>query len=186
MTATGVVADDIERLSLVMRTDRWSGAGDTVVRVRAIPEGIIGEELVVDPVGAAQIVTVVSVQDRDITITPALGATLEPDTAVIRKQFAEFITSGAQMSLAADASATDLTVTVKSKLTGLQPRAVGEGTKVREDQEQVANGRSVVGLARAREHPVELVERTLAETGGRRVPPVGGPANAARRPSEGL
>jgi len=123
MTATGVVADDIERLSLVMRTDRWSGAGDTVVRVRAIPEGIIGEELVVDPVGAAQIVTVVSVQDRDITITPALGATLEPDTAVIRKQFAEFITSGAQMSLAADASATDLTVTVKSKLTGLQPRS---------------------------------------------------------------
>lgn len=119
MTATGVIADDFERMSLVARTEKSLLAGDTVIQLRAIPEGITGEEITIDPAGNSETVTVSSVDHRQITVTPALAYAHEPDVPIIRQLFAEYITSGAQMSLASDTSATDTTATVKSKLTGI-------------------------------------------------------------------
>lgn len=119
MSGTGVVVSDTERLSLVMRTEKALVVGATTVQVRAIPEGIIGEELVLDPAGTAETVTVTAADNRDLTFTPALSYAHDPDIPIIRTLFAEYITSGAQMSLSADASATDTTVVVKNKLTGI-------------------------------------------------------------------
>ena len=40
--------EDMERYTFIMRTSRAIPAGATVIRVRSVPENIVGEEIVID------------------------------------------------------------------------------------------------------------------------------------------
>jgi len=114
MTATGVVAGDIERYNIITRTARHAKAGATAIFLRAIPEGIVGEEIIIDPAGNSETRTVTAQDDTEITLSSALTYEHEPDVAIIRKDVIEtYISSGdATCSLSTNASASDGTVSV--------------------------------------------------------------------------
>lgn len=85
------VIEDIERLSLVSRLGRPVKAGDTVLRFRAIPEGIAGEQIIIDPFAVSmEIATVLSSDNRDVTLTAGLTYAHEINAPIIRNFMSEY------------------------------------------------------------------------------------------------
>lgn len=118
MTATGVVASDIERYSFISRTARSVQAGETDIYLRAIPDSIVGETLNIDPLGNSESVTVTAQDDTKITFTPALSYSHDPDIPIVRTSMAAYFSTNYTMQLSVDCEATDTTVTVKNKFIG--------------------------------------------------------------------
>lgn len=66
--------EDIERYSQVMRLDSDPRVGDSIIKLRAVPEGLVGATITIDPVGAhPEAVVVTAVDNRKVTFTPALS-----------------------------------------------------------------------------------------------------------------
>lgn len=105
--------EDLERFSFTARLERAVQSGDTVLRFRAAPEMATGEELLLDPLSLNnELVTVVEVHHRDVTITPALAYDHDPDVQIIRKKFGDWAgASPPSLALPAGAGETEAVVT---------------------------------------------------------------------------
>jgi len=76
---------DLERHSVVIRTSRSVKAGDTQIRVRSIPEGIVGEQIIIDCWGDNPETSTVTDQDtKYLTVAAALAYDHAEDVAVVR------------------------------------------------------------------------------------------------------
>lgn len=111
--------EDMERLSVVSRLERPVKAGDTVIRFRAVLDGVAGETFLIDPFSVYnETVTVSSYDRRDATLSTGLSYAHGPDTPVVRKKFAEFLLiydslTNPSMSASSLVGATSIAVTNK-------------------------------------------------------------------------
>lgn len=109
--------EDLERLSLVSRIGRTIPVGQSTLRMRAVQDMAAGETLLLDPYSVnSEIVTVASVDNRDITLTAPVSYAHEVGAPVIRRKFGEFITfydglTNPSLSANVVATATQIVVT---------------------------------------------------------------------------
>lgn len=78
--------EDSERYNLVMRLDNAPKAGDSTIKFRAVPEGLAGEKILIDPEGNAEWATVSSIDNRVATLSTGLTYAHAIGTVCIRAE----------------------------------------------------------------------------------------------------
>lgn len=92
--------EDVEAIATTFRLDRPSLAGATTLRLRVIPEGLVGEDVIIDAFGAnPETRTVSSIDNRDMTLSVALTYAHAIGAVIVRKQYAEYLLSDMAIQL---------------------------------------------------------------------------------------